>query len=196
MGSIFTSMGLATMIFPKMITELSFNKEFLGKDGVTPPLKLAMQCFGSQASLCGLLILSSKFTSRTYRNFGLAMIPYFVFDYYFWSNGALTTFGAAGDAIGNTVFASCCFLGHCLLTDKENGKEACKKIKEEKLRRSSSADLKRSFSADLRNLALANSSWCQNNTRRWSGEHLEDIAVKSPPDELITLKSKHVPGSN
>ena len=122
MGSIFTSMGLATMIFPKMITELSFNKEFLGKDGVTPPLKLAMQCFGSQASLCGLLILSSKFTSKTYRNFGLAMIPYFVFDYHFWSNGALTTFGAAGDAIGNTVFASCCFLGHCLLTDKENGK--------------------------------------------------------------------------
>lgn len=120
MGTVFTGMGVATMVFPQIVTELSFNKEFLGKEGVTPPLKLAMQCFGSQASLCGLLILSSKFTSRTYRNFGLAMIPYFIFDFQFWRNGALTNFGAAGDAIGNTIFASCCFLGHCLLVDKEN----------------------------------------------------------------------------
>lgn len=47
MGSVFMGMGMATMLFPQTATELSLTKEFLGKDGVTPVLKLVMQCFGS-----------------------------------------------------------------------------------------------------------------------------------------------------
>ncbi len=120
MGSVFTGMGLATMLFPRLVTEMSFRKEFLGKDGVTPPLRLAIQCFGSQACLCGVLILSSKFTSTTFRNFGLAMIPYFVFDCHFWRIGALTSFGAAGDAAGNAVFSACCIAGYKYLTQKKD----------------------------------------------------------------------------
>ncbi len=120
LGTLFTGMGLATLISPKSVIEMSFSKEFLGKDGVTPPLTLAVQCFGSQASLCGLLIMSSKFTSKTFRNLGLAMIPYFVCDVHLWRIGALTSFGAMRDGVGNVVFASCCYLGHCLLVDEEN----------------------------------------------------------------------------
>jgi hypothetical protein len=105
-------MGLATMLFPVKVTELSFTKEFLGSEGVTPALKLAIQCFGSQATLCGVLILSCKFTSVTFRNFGIAMIPYFLFDYNFWRAGALTNFGAAGDAAGNVIFSFCCLMGY------------------------------------------------------------------------------------
>lgn len=122
MGSVFAGMGVATMVFPKTITEMSFTKQFLGKEGVTPPLILTMRCFGSQAALCGLLILSSTFDANTYRNFGLAMIPYFAFDVHCYSVGALTTFGAVGDGIGNVIFAACCLLGHNLLKDAEKGK--------------------------------------------------------------------------
>ena len=49
------------------------------------------------ATLCGLTILSTKWDSTSYRNFGLLMIPYFVFDAYFYSIGALSTLGAVGD---------------------------------------------------------------------------------------------------
>lgn len=112
LGTVFAGMGLATMLFPTEITSMSLHKKFLGEQGVTAPLKLAMQCFGSQATLCGVLILSSEFTASTYQTFGVAMIPYFVFDYYFWCSGALTTFGAAGDAMGNIVFSVCCLLGY------------------------------------------------------------------------------------
>lgn len=118
MGSVFTGMGLVTMLCPEQVTKLSFSKELL-KEGCTPALKLAMQCFGSQASLCGLLILSSRFTKRTWRNFGLAMVPYFVFDAYFWKQGALTTFGAVGDAAGNVVFSLCCYLGYVNCSHKK-----------------------------------------------------------------------------
>lgn len=112
MGTVFTGMGLATMLFPKKAAELSFKEEFLGKEGVTKPLTLTMQCFGSQATLCGLLILSSKFSADTFRNFGLAMIPYLAFDYFAWNTGALTVMGAAGDAVGNVIFGVCCLLGY------------------------------------------------------------------------------------
>ena len=123
MGSVFTGMGLLTMISPKVAAEMSLTKDFLGKDGVTPALKLVMQCFGSQASLCGLVILSSNFTARTYRNFGLAMIPYLMFDYHCWANNALTTFGALGDVAGNALFAACCAVGYKLLKDEKDSKD-------------------------------------------------------------------------
>mmetsp|Transcript_9779 Transcript_9779/g.14137 ORF Transcript_9779/g.14137 Transcript_9779/m.14137 type:complete len:135 (-) Transcript_9779:2912-3316(-) len=112
MGVVFTGMGLATVAFPATVANLSFTNAFLGKEGVTPALQLVMQCFGSQASLCGLLILSSDFRIGTFRNFGLAMIPYFIFDYHFWKTGALTLFGASGDAVGNSIFSFCCYIGY------------------------------------------------------------------------------------
>ena len=112
MGTVFTGMGLATMLFPKTTAELAFKENYLGKEGVTKPLKRIMQCFGSQATLCGVLILSSKFTAETFKVFGLSMIPYFAFDYLAWSSGALTPFGAIGDAVGNLIFVSCSLVGY------------------------------------------------------------------------------------
>ncbi len=118
MGTVFTGLGLATMLFPKKAAELSFKEEFLGKEGVSKPLKLTMQCFGSQATLCGILILTSKFTADTFKIFGLAMIPYLAFDYYAWQTDALTPLGAIGDAVGNVIFAACSLVGYNALTKK------------------------------------------------------------------------------
>ena len=118
MGTVFTTMGLGTMLFPKFAIETSFSPQYLGKEGVTPPVALITRCFGSQATLCGLLILSSNFSADTFRNFGLAMIPYFVFDFHYWNVGALTIFGALGDAVGNAIFAGCCYVGYTALKKK------------------------------------------------------------------------------
>ena len=120
MGVVFTGMGLATVVFPAAVANLSFTNDFLGKEGVTPALLLVMRCFGSQASLCGLLILSSDFRIGTFRNFGLAMIPYFIFDYHFWQTGALTVLGASGDAVGNLIFSGCCYIGYNRLSNERN----------------------------------------------------------------------------
>ncbi|ETW04968.1 hypothetical protein H310_04045 [Aphanomyces invadans] len=97
MGSVFTCMGL---------------KEFVSNSAPSPALLLMTQCFGSQATLGGLTILSTKWNSTSYRNFGIFMIPYFVFDLYVRSIGAITTVGAVGDGIGNAIFATCCYIGY------------------------------------------------------------------------------------
>lgn len=60
----FLGMGLGTMLAPQeTLIPLCFKPEYLGgSSGVTPALKLVMQCFGSQASLVGLLLLTTKMT--------------------------------------------------------------------------------------------------------------------------------------
>ncbi|KAI9010202.1 hypothetical protein DFJ74DRAFT_645947 [Hyaloraphidium curvatum] len=113
LGTVFLGMGLGTMFAPQdTLIPLCFKPDFLGPAGASPPLKLVMQCFGSQASLVGLLLLTTKMTKTSYKAFGIAMIPYIVFDYMFWRRGALTNFGAAGDFAGNLIFITCCYLGY------------------------------------------------------------------------------------
>lgn len=137
MGIVFTAMGLITMIFPQRVLDISFQGDFLlspsnssvvssssfsplssssspssSSMSYSPILLLVVRCFGSQACLCGLLILITKFNKRTNLYFGLAMIPYLVFDAVGYVSGVLTLFGAIGDALGNLVFVTCCLHGY------------------------------------------------------------------------------------
>jgi hypothetical protein len=85
MGVTFTAMGLGTMMFPVsglgLFIDPSIHAYCFTGNEVNPVAKLLWQCFGAQATLCGVLILSCKFTKKTFRNFGLAIIPFFAFDY-------------------------------------------------------------------------------------------------------------------
>ena len=116
LGGVFSLMGLGTMLFPSPLLKLSLNNAEVAD---SPELNLVFRCFGAQATLCGLLLLSCRFTKTTYRNFGLAMIPFYVFDYLAWRANFLTPLGAIGDALGNTVFSVCCYLGW----QKKNAKQ-------------------------------------------------------------------------
>jgi hypothetical protein len=64
LGTVFLGMGLGTMLAPQdVLIPLAFKAEFLGPAGAAnAPLRLAMQCFGSQASLVGLLLLTTRMT--------------------------------------------------------------------------------------------------------------------------------------
>jgi hypothetical protein len=63
LGSVFLGMGVGTLLAPQdILIPLAFKEEFLGAAGASPALKLVMQCFGSQASLVGLLLLTTKMT--------------------------------------------------------------------------------------------------------------------------------------
>ncbi len=116
MGTVFTGMGLACLMFPSTVLRLSIPVDrwtsIITINQVDPIVKLLMQCFGSQAVLSGILILSSEFTESTFAIFGTSMIPFFVFDCLAWSGGLLTSFGAVGDAVGNIIFSVCSYYGY------------------------------------------------------------------------------------
>jgi hypothetical protein len=101
------------MAFPTQVLKLSVLHT------PSPALTLMTRCFGAQASMCGLLLLTTNMNKRAYKYFGLAMIPFFVFDGYFWWIGRLTHFGGIGDALGNVVFAFCCYKGYMQYTGKK-----------------------------------------------------------------------------
>ncbi|KAF0687107.1 Aste57867_21078 [Aphanomyces stellatus] len=125
LGGVFSAMGLATLFFPGLVHEYGFEKAFVGAEPASPAMLIMIQCFGSQAALCGLTILSTKWTRRSYRNFALAMVPYLVFDVYALAKGMCTPFGAIGDGIGNVIFVSCCYVGY-YRRDKDDGKPLLK----------------------------------------------------------------------
>ena len=113
MGVAFGLMGVGTMLAPKTLIPISIPAATLSRYGGTSPvLEFVFRCFGAQAALCSVLILASDFTSRTWRAFGLAILPFFAFDYLAWRHGFLTPAGALLDAAGNLVFVGCSWLGH------------------------------------------------------------------------------------
>ncbi len=119
MGVTFAGMGVATMLAPDYVARLSLTPSSYGA-GLTSQSRLFFQCFGAQAALGGLLILKSRFTRSTFKWFGLAMIPFFIFDAKFWNDGVLSNFGAFGDALGNIIFSVGSLVGYYALSDKKD----------------------------------------------------------------------------
>ena len=111
-GGIFIAWGILGMSFPTYFTEKFFTPSFVGVMGATSALILVMRYLGSVCTVCGVIILSSKFTVTTYRNLALAMLPYFIVDYYFWSTGVLTTLAVGGDCTFGAICIACCAAGY------------------------------------------------------------------------------------
>lgn len=112
LGCTFTAMGLGTMLFPHQLLRLSLTSLQSENVPISPDLSFVFRCFGAQATLCGAILLSCTFSKELYRNFGLAIAPFFAFDALAWHLGYLTPFGAIGDAVGNCVFTACSVWGY------------------------------------------------------------------------------------
>lgn len=110
MGTLYTGMGLATMLFPRAVVKYTITPGYL--DDASPGVLLLVSVFGAQATCCGLLLHTATLTKRTYKYFGMAMIPFLVFDVYYYLDGAINAYGAIGDGIGNIIFIWCCYLGY------------------------------------------------------------------------------------
>ena len=112
LGAAYLLLGSATMALPELMIEISVRNPSQS-DGLT---RLIFQCFGLQASLFGLLALASRFTRTTYLVIGAAILPVFVFDYWFYAvDPVLTLAGSLIDAIFNVIFVAMCAIGAGLI---------------------------------------------------------------------------------
>jgi hypothetical protein len=103
MGAVWFAMGLATMLFPKVVRDFAFQQDRVPTDNVAT-LDLVTRCFGAQATMCGILLSTTRMDKRAYDIWGKAVLPFFAFDYLAWKNGYITDLGAIGDAVGNLIF--------------------------------------------------------------------------------------------
>lgn len=77
----------------------------------TPLQNLLIACFGAQALLCALFILTSRFSRWSFALFALALLPLFWFDWHFYVAQPIFSAGIALDLLGNLVMLGLCGLG-------------------------------------------------------------------------------------
>lgn len=105
---VFFILGGWALFFPEHVIETVFLPEYRESGRAMP---FMMACFGAQAYLAGLFAAFSRFTSTTFLAYGIALIPFFIFNYYFTFHDPIFTFMGLIDAIGNIVMLVLCYIG-------------------------------------------------------------------------------------
>lgn len=73
-------LGLWCLIAPHMVERLTLNPAY---QHLSATSALLFGCFGAQAVLGGLFIWFSRFTRQTFLVYGIALLPFFWFNYWF-----------------------------------------------------------------------------------------------------------------
>ena len=76
----FLLLGTWCLLLPKSVERLAVTADYRHLSETTA---LFIACFGAQAILSGLFICFSQFTRWAYLAYGIALLPFFWFNYYF-----------------------------------------------------------------------------------------------------------------
>lgn len=72
---------------------------------------LTMACFGAQACLAGLFIAFTRFSATTFLAYGIALLPFFAFNWWFTFVDPIFNWLGLIDAVGNIVMLILCVYG-------------------------------------------------------------------------------------
>jgi hypothetical protein len=113
MAAVFFVLGGWCIIAPDNVIDLGIRPDYQPDDTVAP---LFMACFGAQACIAGLFCTFSTFTRTTFLAYGIGVLPFFWFDYYFYVVDPIFTEFILLDAVGNVIFVVMCVWGYRMLT--------------------------------------------------------------------------------
>ena len=108
LASVFFILGGWCLISPTTVLELAIRPEYQSDAPIVPIL---MGAFGAQALIAGLFAAFSDFKKRTFIAYGVGLLPFFVFDYYFYAVEPMLTVVGLLDAAGNVVMLALCVIG-------------------------------------------------------------------------------------
>jgi hypothetical protein len=107
-AAVFLVLGGWCLVAPGMVADLCLTPEWRGDDPVIPIL---IGCFGAQAVLAGLFAWFSRFTRTTFLVYGIAVLPFFVFNVWFYAVVPVFNAFILLDAAGNVIMLTLCILG-------------------------------------------------------------------------------------
>ncbi len=105
---VFFILGGWAAFFPQHVIDTTLLAEYR-EDGRILPFVVA--CFGAQALLSGLFAAFSRFSSLTFLVYGIALVPFFGFNYYFTFHDPVFTSMGLLDAVGNVIMLALCYVG-------------------------------------------------------------------------------------
>ena len=107
-AAVFFVLGGWALLAPQSVIDLTFLPEYrLG----TPVLAFCVACFGAQAMISGLFAAFSRFTRATFLAYGIALLPFFVFNWWFTFVDPVFTKIGLLDAAGNAIMLALCVVG-------------------------------------------------------------------------------------
>lgn len=108
LASVFVVLGGWCLISPSSVLALAIRREY---QSTAPIVPILMGAFGAQALIAGLFAAFSIFTKKTFVAYGVALLPFFVFDYYFYAVEPMLTAVGLLDAVGNVAMLALCWVG-------------------------------------------------------------------------------------
>jgi len=108
LASVFFVLGGWCVVAPASVVTLAFRPDYQSNAPIVPILVI---CFGAQALLSGLFAAASRFTRWTFLLYGVALIPFFVGDAYFYVVRPMLTEIGMADLVGNLIMLTICILG-------------------------------------------------------------------------------------
>ncbi len=107
-AAVFIALGGWALIDPRSAIELGLQPGYREGAG----MGFAVGCFGAQALIAGLFAATARFTRATFAAYGIMLIGFLAFDYWFWAvEPVLTPLGAALDGVGNLIMMALCWVG-------------------------------------------------------------------------------------
>ena len=105
----FLVLGAWCLFFPETVERLGVRPEHYHGTSTTA---LFIGCFGAQAILSGLFAAFSRFTRMTFLVYGIALLPFFWFNYWFVFVVPIFNAWMALDFISNAAMLALCVAGY------------------------------------------------------------------------------------
>lgn len=108
LAAVFFVLGGWALVAPQSVIDLAFLPKFRQGGEILP---FAVACFGSQGMISGLFAAFSRFTRTTFLAYGIALLPFFWFDWWFTFVHPVFTLVGLLDAVGNVIMLALCVMG-------------------------------------------------------------------------------------
>jgi hypothetical protein len=105
----FLALGAWCLVLPGMVERLGVRPEYYHGTTTTA---LFIGCFGAQALLAGLFAWFSRFTRATFLAYGIALLPFFGFNYWFVFVVPVFNQWMALDFVCNAAMLALCVAGY------------------------------------------------------------------------------------
>ncbi|MCJ8191491.1 hypothetical protein [Sphingomicrobium aestuariivivum] len=108
LASVFFLLGGWALFFPDSVIALGVNEPYRSGSYLET---LLMACFGAQACIAGTFAWFSRFTKASFIAYGVVLLPFFVFNYWFTIREPVLNSLMLADLAGNVVMLGLCYLG-------------------------------------------------------------------------------------
>lgn len=108
---VFLTLGGWCLVAPANVVTLTVRPEH---QDFSPLMLLTIAAFGSQAVLSGLFAAFSIFTRRTFLVYAIALLPFFVFNYWFYFREPMFNEMLLLDFGGNITMLALCVRGYLI----------------------------------------------------------------------------------